>query len=65
MITLRVDDSIADKFRWLIGQFSPDEVKIVKNDFDYISTDKLDELKKLSDAYKDGVRDDFEEYVVR
>ncbi|RBQ31097.1 hypothetical protein CRU92_09315 [Arcobacter sp. FW59] len=70
-ITLKVDDSVFDKFHWLISHFSKNEVSIVneidvtkldKKDFDYISKDDLDNLTKISTMYKNGDKKDFEEY---
>lgn len=72
-ITLKVDENIFDKFQWLLKHFSKDEIVIVNeidtsklssNDFDYISSKKLEELKKISNDYKQGKRDDFEEYAI-
>jgi len=72
-ITLKVNDGIFDKFQWLISHFSKDEVNIVNeidvskfphSDFDYISAQKMNELNQISDEYKSGNKDDFEEYVV-
>jgi len=39
-----------------------DTSKFSKNDFDYISVEKLNQLKSISSDYKDGNKDDFEEY---
>lgn len=65
-IKLNIDDSIFDKFQWLISHFSEDEINIIieDNDFDYISKEKLKQLKQISENYKNGIKDDFEEYVV-
>jgi hypothetical protein len=37
-VTLRVDDSINDKFLWLLKHFSSNEIKILEQS-DYISDD--------------------------
>ncbi|MEY3760241.1 MAG: hypothetical protein RIR39_1732 [Pseudomonadota bacterium] len=42
-VTLRVDDSINDKFLWLLKHFSSNEIKILEqsdyiNDDDYLSS---------------------------
>ncbi len=72
-ITLKVDESVFDKFQWLISHFSKNEIDIVNdidasklpvNDFDYIPEEKMNELKQLSSKYKNGDKDDFEEYVL-
>lgn len=72
-ITLNIDDSVFDKFQWLISHFSKNEIDIVNEidieklslkDFDYISEEKLLELKQISNDYKNGDKNDFEEYVV-
>ncbi len=71
-ITLKVNDGIFDKFQWLMGHFSKDEVNIVNdidvskfpnNDFDYLSSHKMEELNKISNEYKSGNKNDFEEYA--
>ncbi|MCG3654791.1 hypothetical protein [Aliarcobacter butzleri] len=70
-ITLKVDDSVFDKFQWLISHFSKNEISMVneiditrldKQDFDYISKENLDSLTKISNMYKNGDKKDFEEY---
>jgi len=70
-ITLKVNDGIFEKFQWLINHFSKNEIIVVndidtskfsKNDFDYISYEEMNELKLISDDYKNGNKDDFEEY---
>jgi hypothetical protein len=42
-VTLRVDDSINDKFLWLLNHFSSNEIKILEqseyiNDYDYLNS---------------------------
>ena len=72
-ITLKVDDGIFEKFQWLMSHFSNDEVNIVneidvtkfpKNNFDFISYEKMEELNQISNDYKNGNKDDFEEYII-
>lgn len=72
-ITLRVNESISDKFQWFLSHFSTSEVEIIKpidvtklskDDFDYISESEMEELQKISNDYKNGKRDDFEEYLI-
>lgn len=38
-ITLKIDDSISDKFLWLLAHFSKDEVKIIEQSV-YVSDDE-------------------------
>ena len=38
-ITLQIDDSVSDKFLWLLDRFSKDETKILDQS-DYISDDE-------------------------
>ena len=38
-ITLKVDDSVSDKFLWLLDRFSKDEIKILDQS-DYVSDDE-------------------------
>jgi len=72
-ITLKINDNIFDKFQWLLNHFSKNEISIVndidttkfsKNNFDYISVEKLNQLKSISSDYKNGNKDDFEEYTL-
>ena len=71
IVTLKIEDSVFDKFQWLISHFLENEIGIVneidssrllKDDFDYISDKKLSRLKQDMLDYKNGNRDDFEEY---
>ena len=72
-VTLKVDDSVFDKFKWLISHLSKNEIDIVNEidatklslkDFDYISDEEMLKLKQISSDYKNDKKDDFEEYVV-
>ena len=72
-VTLKVDDSVFDKFQWLISHFSKNEIDIVNEidatklslkDFDYISDEEMLKLKQISSDYKNDKKNDFEEYVV-
>ena len=72
-ITLRVNDNVYDKFKWLMSHFSKNEIEVVNEidtsklsikDFDYISDKKMSELKQISKDYKNGKKDDFEEYTL-
>nr|VFK31287.1 MAG: hypothetical protein BECKMB1821G_GA0114241_10815 [Candidatus Kentron sp. MB] len=38
-VTLRIDDSINDKFFWLLGHFSPNEIKVL-DEWEYSSDDE-------------------------
>ena len=38
-ITLQIDDSVSDKFLWLLDRFSRDEIKIL-DQCDYVSDDE-------------------------
>jgi hypothetical protein len=38
-ITLQIDDSVSDKFLWLLDRFSRDEIKILEQS-DYVSDDE-------------------------
>ena len=38
-ITLQIDDSVNEKFLWLLDRFSRDEIKILEQS-DYVSDDK-------------------------
>jgi hypothetical protein len=38
-ITLQIDDSVNDKFLWLLDRFSRDEIKILEQS-DYVSDDE-------------------------
>ncbi|CAA6810932.1 MAG: Unknown protein [uncultured Campylobacterales bacterium] len=60
-ITIKIEDTIYDKFKWLLSHFTKDEAYIVE-DFDYISKEDIHKLEKISNEYKNGNRNDFEEY---
>jgi len=53
-ITLQVHDSVFDKFQWLLSHFSKDEIDIIdkSQDFDFVSEEKMKELKQLSNDYQ-------------
>jgi hypothetical protein len=38
-ITLQIDDSVSDKFLWLLDRFSQDEIKILDQS-DYVNDDE-------------------------
>ena len=62
-MTLEINDNVFDKFKWLLSHFSNNEVKIIKEfDFDEIDDIKLEELKRISQDYKSGKREDFVKY---
>lgn len=73
IITLRVNESVFDKFSWLMSHFAENEIAIVneidatklpQNSFDYISESQMKELEQISKNYKNGKRDDFVEYII-
>lgn len=37
-LTIRIDDSVSDKFEWLLEHFSPDEIKILEQG-EYVDDD--------------------------
>ncbi len=41
-ITLQIDDSISEKFLWLLDRFSRDEIKILEPIEQSLSLDELD-----------------------
>ncbi|KIM07926.1 MAG: hypothetical protein KU38_10270 [Sulfurovum sp. FS08-3] len=64
-ITLQVNDNVYEKFQWLLSHFHKDEIDIMhpsKEEFDYISDEKMQELKNISNNYKSGKKDEFVEY---
>ena len=72
-ITLQIDNNIFDKFSWLLKHFSKNEIRIIndidlkklsQDNFDFVSTDELTEMKESIQDYKNGNRNDFEEYKV-
>jgi len=72
-VTLMVNESVFDKFQWLISQFSKKDIVIVDeidptklpiNHFDYISKEEMSEINQCVEDYKNGKRDDYVEYVV-
>lgn len=71
-ITLKINESVFDKFQWLLSHFSKNEIDIVNEidtaklsikDFDYVSNETLSALKMASNDFKNGKRDDFAEYA--
>jgi hypothetical protein len=65
-LTINVKDSVVDKVLYLLENLQSD-VQIVsktQSNFDEISQKELKSLKKMSDEYKSGKHDEFEEYVV-
>lgn len=73
-ITLKINESVFDKFQWLLSHFSKNEIDIVNEidtaklstkDFDYVSNETLSALKTVSNDFKNGKRDDFAEYALQ
>jgi len=53
-ITLKIDDSISDKFLWLLAHFSKDEVKIIEQSV-YVSDDEyLREIEGMVQSIQEG-----------
>ncbi len=65
-LTINVKDSVVDKVLYLLEHLKGDVQIIQKNsdDFDTISDKKLHELQKYSNDYKQGKKEDFEEYTL-
>ncbi len=72
-VTLMVNESVFDKFQWLISQFSKKDIVIIDeidptklpiNHFDYISKEDMREINQSVEDYKNGKRDDYVEYLV-
>ena len=65
-LTINVKDSVVDKVLYFLEHLQGDVQIIQKNsdDFDTISDEKLRELQKYSNDYKQGKKEDFEEYVL-
>lgn len=64
-LTIDVKDSVLDKVLYILENLKSD-VKIIDktSSFDELSKTKLKKLNELSRKYKDGNKDDFEEYVL-
>lgn len=67
------NESLTEKVIWLLEHFKDDGLEIVSKsnneidasklspkDFDYISDEKMEELKQISSDYKNGKKDDFQ-----
>jgi len=65
-LTINVKDSVVDKVLYFLEHLQGDVQIIQKNsdDFDTISDEKLHELQKYSNDYKQGKKEDFEEYTL-
>jgi len=70
LLTIDIKDSALDKIMYLLKNLKSD-VKIIetkqrdmKDNFDFITTEELDNYKKISNDYKNGNRKDFIEYVL-
>jgi methyl coenzyme M reductase subunit C len=65
-LTINVKDSVVDKVLYLLENLKSD-VQIVsktQSSFDELSEEELKTLNKMSDEYKSGKRDEFEEYAL-
>ena len=70
LVTIDIKESALDKIMYLLENLKSD-VKIVgkkqkdtKDSFDFISTEELDNCKRISNDYKNGNRNDFVEYIL-
>ena len=65
-LTINVKDSVLDKVLYLLENLKEDVQIIQKKtyDFDAISDEKLHKLQNYSNDYKQGKREDFEEYTL-
>jgi len=62
-ITLQVDDSVSDKFLWLLDRFSKDEIKILDQS-DYVSDDEyLRGIEGIVQSIKAGRAESIEQGV--
>ena len=62
-ITLKIDDSIKDKFYWLLEHFSVDEVKILEQS-EYISDDEfLRSIDGMAHSIKEARKEPVEKGV--
>ena len=62
-ITLQVDDSVSDKFLWLLERFSKDEIKILDQS-DYVSDDEyLRGIEGIVQSIKAGRAEPIEQGV--
>jgi len=60
-ITLQIDDSIKDKFLWLLQHFSKDEIKILEQS-DYISDDEyLRSIEGMVDSIQNARSESLEQ----
>ena len=63
-LTIDVNDSVVSKILHFLESLQSD-VRIISqksSDFDEVSQEELEILKKISDEYKSGKREEFEEY---
>lgn len=51
-IQLKINEKVYEKFLWLLSKFSKDEIEIVSDNADFISTQNY--LKKELDEIKSG-----------
>ena len=62
-ITLQVDDSVSDKFLWLLDRFSKDEIKILDQS-DYVNDDEyLRGIEGIVQSIKAGRSEPIEQGV--
>ena len=58
-ITLKIDDSINDKFYWLLEHFSADEVKILEQS-EYINDDYLRSIDGMAQSIQKARKEPIE-----
>jgi hypothetical protein len=62
-ITLQINDSVNDKFLWLLDRFSKDEVKILEQS-DYVSDDEyLRQIEGIAQSIKAARSESIEQSV--
>ena len=60
-ITLQINDSVNDKFLWLLDRFSKDEVKILEQS-DYVSDDEyLRQIEGMIESIKSARSESIEQ----
>ena len=60
-ITLQINDSVSDKFLWLLDRFSKDEVKILEQS-DYVSDDEyLRQIEGMIESIKSARSESIEQ----
>ncbi len=64
-ITLKIEDSISEKFLWLLNHFNQNEISIIDKD-EYKSDDEyLKSIKGMEESIIDASNEPIENYVTR